>query len=150
MENENDLIETDLIVDGAINLHLKETAGWGKFLAIAGFIMVLIAVGAIYAAMWHTKSSSTDGKTGSGTTAGAMIAIIYLAMVVVVFFMSVYIFRFAKKTQAALSVNDQVTLTEAFSHLKIYFRFAGIITAVMLILTVLGFVRMIIEAASRG
>lgn len=154
MDNEQNLIETELMIDSTIQVHLKEAASWGKFLGMIGFVYSgLIAVGAIFAATMLTKfSSSYSGTVGGGSVlAGGGVGIIYLAMAGVVFFMSMYLFRFAKNTQQAVKTNDQEALAVAFSNLKIYFRFAGIITVIALIFTVLGVIGVLIAAAfARG
>jgi Family of unknown function (DUF5362) len=148
MENDQDLIETDLIIDSGINLHLKETAAWGKFLAVAGFIYSgFIAIVAIYSASVLTKLSGNYGRSSNRVLTEGAVAILYLAFAGIAFFMSVNLFRFAKKTQAALQANDQVHLEDAFKHLKIYFRFAGIITVIGLIFSVLGVIGIMMTAA---
>ncbi|MCW3091306.1 MAG: hypothetical protein JWP81_2375 [Ferruginibacter sp.] len=153
MDKAQDLIETDLLIDSDINLHLKETAAWGKFLAVIGFVYsCLIAVGAIFAASMFSRLSTAYGSGASaGLLAGGSVAIIYLAIAAVVFFMSMHLFRFAKKTQLALQGNDQLILSEAFRNLKIYFRFTGIITLIALVFSVLGVIGIIAAAAfSKG
>ncbi|MEO7768191.1 MAG: DUF5362 family protein, partial [Ferruginibacter sp.] len=132
-----------------INSHLKETAAWGSFLAVVGFVYsVLIAVGAIFVgAMFSKLPETTYGSAGAGMLVGWSVAIIYMAIAGVVFFMSMFLFRFAKKTKSALKSNDQQNLSEAFKSLKIYFRFTGIITVIALIFTVLGFIGMLVATA---
>jgi len=148
MEKEQNLIEAELIIDSSIIVHLKETAAWGKFLGVIGFIYSgLIAAGAIVAAsMLSNLTSSYSGGAG-GLLAGGSVGVIYLVLAGVVFFMSMYLFRFAKNIQAALKSNDQEALTDSFNHLKIYFRFAGVITVVALIFTVLGVIGILVAAA---
>jgi len=47
VDKDQNLIETDLIIDSAISMHLRETAVWGKFLSIIGFVYCgLVAMGA--------------------------------------------------------------------------------------------------------
>jgi Family of unknown function (DUF5362) len=152
MENELNLIETDLIVDSTISAHLKETAVWGKFLGVIGFIYSgLVVVGAIFAASMFAKLTGNATGGSNGLMAGGMVGIVYLGLAGVVFFMSMYLFRFAKNTQVALKTNDQETLAASFKNLKVYFRFAGIITVVALIITVLGIMGLMLATAfSRG
>lgn len=152
MDIDQNLIETDLIIDSTISMHLKETAVWGKFLAIIGFIYSgLIALGAIFAASMFAKLSGNYSRSKDGLLAGVSVGIIYLTIAGVIFIMSMYLFRFAQKTQAALQANDQVNLTASFKNLKIYFRFAGIITVIALIVTILGVIGVMLAAAfSRG
>ncbi len=152
MEYEQNLIETELMVDSTINVHLKESAAWGKFLGIIGFVYSgLIAVGAIFAASMVANLSGNYSGGAGGLLAGGSVGVIYLVFAGVVFFMSMYLYRFAKNTQAALKSNDQHTLSVAFNNLKIYFRFAGIITVIALVFTVLGVIGVLVAAAfSRG
>ena len=51
MEN-TDLLKTQLEVDNVVAAHLYETAKWGKFLAIVGFVFCgLIVLAGIYLAV---------------------------------------------------------------------------------------------------
>ncbi len=152
MENEINLIETDLIVDSTISAHLKETAVWGKFLGIIGFIYSgFIVLGAIFAASMFAKLTGNATGSSSGLFAGGMVGVVYLGLAGVIFFMSMYLYRFAKNIQLALKTNDQESLVTSFKNLKVYFRFAGIITVVALIITVLGIMGLMLATAfSRG
>ena len=137
METES-LIDTDLVIDNSSKGHLKETATWAKFLAVVGFAYsVLITFAAIWMGSLLTRTSGRYSGSSERMIAGGSVGLIYLVFAVIVFLMSMYLFRFAKKTQAALQANDQFTLTEAFKNQKVFFRFAGIITVVSLILTIL-------------
>ena len=153
MESDQNLIETDLIIDSSINAHLKETAVWGKFLSVIGFIYSgLVAIGAIFAASMFSKLAGSYGANANANSiTGIAVGVVYLGLAGVVFFMSLFLFRFAKNTQIAIKTNDQQALNDSFKNLKIYFRFAGIITVVALILTVLMVMGVMMAAAfSRG
>lgn len=145
METEQDLIKTELVVDGTIQAHLKETAVWGKFLGIAGFVYsLLIACIAIFAGSTLARVSGNYSSSNESLLAGGGVAIFYLCMAAIVFFMSGYLFKFSKKTLLALQAGDQVIMIEAFKNLKLYFRLAGIITCVILIFTVLGVIGILV------
>jgi hypothetical protein len=152
MENELNLIETELIIDSTISAHLKETAVWGKFLAVIGFIYSgLILLGAFFAASIFARFTGSATGSSNGLLAGGMVGIVYLGFAGVMFFMSMYLFKFAKNIQVALRTNDQESLVDSFKNLKVYFRFAGIITVVALIITVLGIMGlMLVTAFSRS
>ena len=152
MEIEQNLIETDLLVDSTIHVHLKETAAWGKFLGGIGFVYsLLIAAVAVFAGSVLAKLSGNYTRRSENVLAGGGVAIFYLAIAGVVFFMSMFLFKFSKKTSVALQTNDQLVLTDAFKSLKIYFRFAGIITVITLLFTVLGVIGILMASAfSRG
>ncbi len=152
MENNYSLIETELVIDSSINIHLKEAAAWGKFLGIIGFVYSgIIVLGAIFAASMLSKLTGSYSGNSEGLLAGGSVAIVYIVIAGVMFFMSMYLFRFSKNIQSALRTNDQAILTAAFKNLKIYFRFAGIISVIALIITFLGAIGILLAAAfSRG
>ncbi len=142
------LIENDLVIDNVSRGHLAETATWGKFLGIVGFVYsLLVAVGAIFAGSILTKLSGGIESSGERMLAGGSVAIIYLVLAGVIFFMSLYLFRFSKNIQLALLTNDQPSLATSLKNLKIYFRFAGIITAIALIFTFLGVIGVMLASA---
>ena len=102
VDKDQNLIETDLIIDSSISMHLRETAVWGKFLSIIGFVYSgLITLGAIFAASLFAKITGSSVGNSGGILAGGSIAIFYLAIAVVMFLiligvMSVY-FAFLRK-----------------------------------------------------
>jgi hypothetical protein len=134
MDTEN-LIDTDLLVDTALKDHLKETARWGKFLGIMGFVYGVLLVISAISSVLLLGNSSTYG-TNRGWFAGGTIAFVYVVFAAVIFCMSAFLFRFSNKNQSALQTNDQVVLNESFKNLKMYFRIAGIVTIIALIFSV--------------
>ncbi|CAN5375213.1 hypothetical protein BH11BAC3_BH11BAC3_43690 [soil metagenome] len=142
------LIENELVIDNISRGHLSETATWGKFLGIVGFVYsLLVAVAAIFAGSVLSKLMSGTEGNGERILAGGSVAIIYLVLAGVIFFMSLYLFRFSKNIQLALLTNDQATLSISLKNLKVYFRFAGIITAIALIFTFLGVVGLMLASS---
>lgn len=141
MHTDQHFLENELLIDTITHSHLKETAMWAKFLAIAGFVMsILIAVAAVFAGTMFNKLTASlpgGGVSGTNMMAGGMIMMVYLIVAAVAFFMSLFLFRFGTKMQAALKVNDQETFNLSFQNLKIYHRFAGIITIIYLAIVVL-------------
>lgn len=140
MDRENNLLENELLIDSLTQSHLKETAMWAKLLAIAGFVMsALIAGGAIFAGtMFNKLIGGVPG--GHGIMAGGMVMVVYLIIAGVTFFMTLFLFKFAAKMQAALKTNDQETLNLSFKNLKIHYRFAGIITIIYMAILLLAFI----------
>ncbi len=138
MQKENDLLENELLIDNLGKTHLKETAMWAKLLGVTGIILsILIAAAAIFAGAFFNKL--TAGLPGRGDTpnymmASGMIMVVYLIVAAVVFFMALFIYRFAIKMKVALNSNDQESLNLSFLNLKIYYRFAGIITIIYFII----------------
>jgi hypothetical protein len=148
MEIENNLLENELLIDSVSQVHLKETAMWAKFLAIAGFIIsILIAIGAVFAGtMFNKLTAGMPGGNKGGVMTGGVIMVMYLLIAAVAFFMSLFLFRFGVKMKAALIINDQESLNISFQNLKVYYRFAGIITIIYLVILLLALLGGIIAA----
>ena len=107
MAIENNLLENELLIDSVSQFHLKETAMWAKFLAIAGFIIsILIAIGAVFAETMFTKlTAGMPGGSKGGMMTGGVIMVMYLLIAAVAFFMSLFLFRFGVKMKVALITN---------------------------------------------
>jgi len=111
MENstlDNDFTtNTELIIDPETRAFLKETSKWAKFLAIVGFIFAgfMVLIGLFFGTIFF--------------------AILYIMPML-------YMYRFATKIQTALAREDQFELTSAFENLKSLYKFAGIVTIIML------------------
>ncbi len=148
METENNLLENELLIDSVSQVHLKETAMWAKFLAIAGFIIsIIIAIGAVFAGtMFNKLTTGMPGGSKVGLMTGGVIMVMYLLIAAVAFFMSLFLFRFGVKMKVALITNDQESLNLSFQNLKVYYRFAGIITIIYLVILLLALLGGIIAA----
>ena len=148
METENNLLENELLIDSVSQVHLKETAMWAKFLAIAGFIIsIIIAIGAVFAGtMFNKLTAGMPGGNKGGVMTGGVIMVMYLLIAAVAFFMSLFLFRFGVKMKVALIINDQESLNLSFQNLKVYYRFAGIITIIYLVILLLALLGGLIAA----
>ncbi|MDB5278212.1 MAG: hypothetical protein JWR61_3167 [Ferruginibacter sp.] len=147
MDTEHNLLENELMIDNISQSHLKETAMWTKFLAITGFFLsVLIAVGAIIIGNIFNSLSTLPGGKPMAVMAGWMITLIYLFVAAIAFFMSLFLFKFSVKMQIALKANDQETLNISFLNLKNFYRFAGIVTILYLVILLLALIGGIIAA----
>lgn len=131
---EDSLLQNELLVDSELINHLKEIALWAKFLSIAGFagsgLMALIGVFA------GTKLSQLTNKLQTvqdKQIAGALIMVVYVILGVILLLMFLYLYKFAIKMQVALKVSDQQNFNDSFYNLKIYYRFAGILTIIYMI-----------------
>lgn len=125
--------------------HLTETARWGKFLAVAGFVMcglivvMSFVVGAILSSTLFSTLPRYSNRVGSnvfGFFGGAMIAGIYSVFAVVYFFPCLFLYKFSVRMSAALRTNDQVKLNQSLKAQKYLFRYVGIATIVGLALSV--------------
>lgn len=138
MEN-TDLLKSQLEVDSVAANYLSETAKWGKFLAIVGFVFTAII---ILAGLFFTVAiSSMGGYYGSVFAGlGPVIGIFYIAIGAIYLYPCLCLYRFSTKMKAALLVSDQETLNEAFNQHRKMYKFFGIITIIVLGLYALIFI----------
>ncbi|MBD0277606.1 MAG: hypothetical protein ICV51_08135 [Flavisolibacter sp.] len=143
-----------LSIDPVTKAHLSETAKWARFLAIVG--MVLLVLGVIGIIIFATTMSSFTGsmdnpygRAGSFPPFfGVGIAAFYILIMALWFFPLMFLLRFANRMRVALNGNDQQALNTSFQHLKICFRFVGIVTIIVLALYAIGIAFALISAAA--
>ncbi len=134
MENDQNLLNTDLHVDYLAGSHLRETAKWAKFLAIVGFVIcgILIIV-AIFAGTFLGTMGGGLGSPATPSFLGAgFLSAIYIVIAVIYFVLSLFLYRFANKMQVALLSTDQDNFNVALYNLKLVYRITGIIVLVYL------------------
>jgi uncharacterized membrane protein YjgN (DUF898 family) len=118
--------------------HLTETARWGKFLAIMGFItcgLVVIFsffIGAIFANFSALSPYPSTDMGAAGSTFGAFFTVIYLILAVIYFFPCLYLFRYSVRMKAALNTNDQTKLNQSLKSQKMLYRYVGIVTIIVI------------------
>jgi Family of unknown function (DUF5362) len=138
METSNDLLQNDLVIDAVSAGNVKESAMWAKFLGIVGFIYSgIISVLAVFMGWFFERAMPRQIIATKEAAIGG----------VVFFFLSLYLFKFGSKAQAAFKGSDQESLAESLKNLKYYFRFIGVVTLISLVLTVLGVVGILMTAA---
>ncbi|HMG66365.1 MAG TPA: DUF5362 family protein [Chitinophagaceae bacterium] len=146
MEQQNQNQESPLFgltIDPVIKSHLSETARWGKFLSIIGFICCfLIVIGGIFLV---TAFNSVDRNYGFSENAalsnmGPAIAVVYIIIAVLYFFPCLFLLRFSNKMKTALAADNQEELAVSFQNLKVLFRYVGILTIIVLSIYLLAFV----------
>jgi|SRR5215469_7403557 len=108
---------------------LKATRPWVKFLSILGFVfcalMVLVSL-AMMGGMGAGKDSFPAGF-------GAVFGVVYLLLVVLYFFPCLYLLRYADAI-ARIPADGQRAMEEALVKQKSFWKFIGILTAVVLVL----------------
>jgi hypothetical protein len=129
--------------------HLTETARWGKFLAIVGFvscgliIIMAFAFGALLSSSVFSnipRYSNQIGPGASGFLGGAMFAMVagmYTIFAAIYFFPCLFLYKFSVRMKAALNTNDQLKLNQSLKAQKFLFRYVGIITIIGVALGVL-------------
>ena len=129
----DDNIDNGTGLSSASLQYLKETAKWGKFLAIVGFIGVtLIVILAIFAmtAMGAVLSQQLTGAAGAIGAVG--LGLLYLGFALLYFFPIYYMYKFSTNMKLGIANTNQSLITEAFKNLKSCFKFMGIFTMVIL------------------
>lgn len=124
-----------LEISSRILTNLNETAGWAKFLAICGFIFLIIlgSMGFIielFISAYLPEDAQSEFPTGTMTAFYLFFAALYLLPVI-------YLYRFSTKTKLALKHRTQQQLEEAFANIKAHYKFIGILMIIFLGLNVL-------------
>ncbi|HEV7780385.1 MAG TPA: hypothetical protein VGO58_03920 [Chitinophagaceae bacterium] len=137
MENTKDLFELSL--DMTARNHLKESAKWGRLIAISGFILlgVLFIISIIFI-IETINTYSVYSKQEKSTEIAGMI-MLFLIAAAFYFFPCYYLLKFSAKMKTALISDDIPTLNEAFKNLRLMLRFFGIVTIIFMGLLGLGF-----------
>jgi hypothetical protein len=116
---------SELIITDPIRGFLAESARWGKFIAIIGFVFIGLAA---IMMLFGGGAMIAGGMAGMGGVA-MLVYIIVLGISVIPI---VYLYHFATKMQVALRDDDQMYLRDAFENHKSMFKFYGIFMAIIL------------------
>jgi hypothetical protein len=133
---QNHLFELSLDRESIDNL--TETAKWGKFLAIIGFIGCgFLVIFSFFAGSFLANSSALSTYQGTEVRTltnglGAFLTVIYIGIAVIYFFPCLYLFRFSARMKAALLTNDQTKLNQSLKSQKMLYRYVGIVTIITL------------------
>lgn len=118
---------------------LKETAKWGYFLSILGFIGIGFMV--VLALFIGTIFSAISGLSGTANSMGVLetgfISGLYLLIALLYFFPIYYLFKFSSNMKKAFKSNDNDLITTSFEYLKSHYKFIGILTLVFVVIYVL-------------
>lgn len=123
---------TELTISTQSKGFLLETAKWGNFLAIVGFVFSgLYVLGGLMLFVTGATYSSFRG----GSAAGMGFA--YIISAVLMFFPSLYLYNFSNKMKSALNNSSPDNLELSLENLKSCFKFMGIMTIITLGLIIL-------------
>jgi hypothetical protein len=150
MEN-LDLLSNDLQVSPHAQSYLTETAKWGKFLAIMGFIFCgFMIVVAFFIPVFLTQLPPYNTMTSEFSSVMKVgMTIVYLLLALLFFFPCFYLYKFSIKMHSAVKVVSQENFDESLMNLKSMFKFYGIFTIIILSFYALAFIIGIIAAAMR-
>jgi len=128
-------LNTSLSVSPEIKSFLQETAKWGKFLSIVGFVIVgIFVIIGLGISFFSGSAMSGIGEAGSMVPAGMFGAIgfVYVLFALLYLVPLYYLYKFSTRMKLALAQNDQQYLAESFRNLKSLYKFMGIFMAVLL------------------
>lgn len=117
---------------------IAETAKWGTFLSIIGFIGIGFMV--LMGLVMGTMMSSFGDIPGMGGMGAGFISMFYIIFAFLYLYPCLQLFKFSKLAKQAIASNDTPQMTTALGHMKSLFKFMGILTIIMLALYVLLFV----------
>ena len=150
MENP-DLLSNDLQVSPLAQSYLTESARWGKFLAIMGFIVCgFMIILSFFMPVFLTQLppyNSVSTEFSSGMKVG--MTVVYLLLALLSFFPCFYLYKFSVKMQSAVKMVSQENFDESLMNLKSVFKFYGIFVIIILSFYALAFIIGIIAAAMR-
>jgi hypothetical protein len=136
MTSENNLLNNGIQLNEAAIGHLSETAGWAKFLSVLGFIYSgCIAIAGLVAGFAVSGLGGNYALRSSRVTQGGVMALLYIAGASILFFTCLQLFRYSKKITQAINLSNPGELENACQHLKLYFKLAGVIAIIALIIT---------------
>ena len=144
-----DLLSNDLQVTPQAQNYLTESAKWGKFLAIMGFILCgFMMVIAFFIPVVLTQLPPYNTMT-SDFSAGMKVGmtIVYLILALLFFFPCFYLYKFSVKMQSAAKTVSQDNFEESLMNLKSMFKFYGIFTIIILSFYALAFIVGVVAAA---
>jgi len=122
---------------------LVSTKPWVRFLSILGFIGCgLLVVGGLI-------MGAAGALTEELGAAGGLIAFLYVVLALLYLFPALFLYRYADAIKDLAASSNEDSLANALTQQRKFWRFAGVLTIVLLCLYVLAFlVAMIVAAVS--
>lgn len=127
---------TNLLTANVKN-YLIETARWGKFLAILGYIglglLFVLSIMMLFGMSFLSKSLSGMSHIYQTESLSLVsMGMIYIIMIAIYFFPIYYLHTFSIRVKTALLTNNVTDMDAAFKNLKSLFKFTGIVSIVVL------------------
>lgn len=109
-------------------IFLRNTAKWGKFMAIVGFAITgLMVLGGLLSGVilsgFSDKNETLTGFSSGFITTFSFISVLY-------FIPLFYLYRFSSRMSEALNLRNGDLATESLGNLKSLFKFMGIMTII--------------------
>jgi hypothetical protein len=133
MENleNNTPAEHTLMNNRQINGYLVETAQWGKFLAIVGYVLMGLMVLLAFFMMFGLSGLMKTFRSGFPMV---VMGLVYLVLAGVYYIPVTYLYKFSVQMKEAIQSQDEGLYASGFENLKSLFKFLGIFTIVTLAL----------------
>jgi uncharacterized membrane protein len=150
MENNSSSFDSfELQITPVAQDFLRTAAGWALFMSIVGFIFLALGLlGALGAMAAGSAMGDMSGGMGMmGLISGMTLGVIILVFVVLLFFPTLFLFKFSSTTKQALNNSNIEGITRAFNNLKNYFMWIGIIT-ILYIVSYIAFIIFVASAAT--
>ena len=130
----SDLLNNDLQVSGITQTYLSESARWGKFLSVVGFIFcgVIFITSFFIPSIYSKMSRLNDISSDVMSQAAGTLSIVYIVLAFVLFVPCLFLYRFSIRMKAALTSVSQPDFEASFKNLKSLFKFYGIVTIILL------------------
>jgi hypothetical protein len=119
---------------------LRQTKPWVRFLSILGFISVGLMVLAGLFMMLSGIIGGTMARSMGGAVGGApilLMGMLYLLFAVLYIFPSLFLFRYASSIARMQSGETVSGMEEALAAQRSFWRFAGILAAIVMVLYLL-------------
>lgn len=110
---------------------LDTTRRWANFLAVLGFIFIVLMV--LVGIIMGVVFSSFGGEEVSPALK-ILLPVVYLLLAAIYFFPVLFLFRFANWTKKALANNSSLDFSVALKNLKSHFKFIGIMIIAVFVL----------------
>ncbi len=143
-----------LNIDPLAKSYLSETARWGRFLAIVGFIIcgLVLILGVFFNSFFSylPRTGDTGMENNFNEIFGALstaMTTIYILFAILYFFPCLFLYRFSNKMKVALNTNSQQDLNNSFQNLKSLFKYVGVFTIIILAIYALAIILIIIGAS---
>ena len=122
-----------LVINGDIRAYLMETAKWGRFLAIVGFVsLILMIVFLIFGVQFF--NSMVPQPEAQAAMQGAMSGMyVFIGIISLIYVIPLlFLYRGSVAFIRSLNSNTQEDLTTGFQNYKSLFKFMGIFTIIIL------------------
>lgn len=130
------------LLNVTVKNYLMETARWGKFLAILGYIglgfLFVLSMFMMFGMSFLSNSlSEMSGLYQTQSLSFVSIGIMYIFIIAIYFFPIYFLHIFSLRVKSGLLTNNAEDVEMAFKNLKSLFKFMGVVSIVVLSIYIL-------------